>query len=402
MSIQASEPRSSRVPVWPLAAIVICCLFCLSCRSDIGRPPAPEAKPAATLSAKDRAFSVLACGDILLARTPGKRASEQGYRFLFSGVKDLVSSADIAFANLESPASYLGAPYPGKPENITFRADPATLFGVAWAGFDVLSMANNHMNDYGPKALAETLDFIDLLGMRRCGAGIDAEDARAPAVIDRDGVRFVFLGYAEPIWSVVAARSAAAARAYARAEARLACSPSPPHASYVADTSRAGVAPMETGAILADIRRVRNILAPDYLFVSLHWGEEHQHMPSESQRTLARAIIDAGATAVLGHHPHVLQALERYHGGLIIYSLGNFVFDMASSQTYDSAAVRLVVEGGRLSHADIVPLDIERTTYRPVMAPAAEAARRLADMQRWSSSTHTDILIEGTTGRLSF
>ncbi len=382
------------------AAAVICCLCCLSCRSDIGRPSVPAA--VASPSARDRAFSVLACGDILLSRTPGKRASEQGYRFLFTGVKDLVSSADIAFANLESPASYLGTPYPGKPENITFRADPATLFGVAWAGFDILSMANNHMNDYGPKALAETLDYIDLLGMRHCGAGIDAEDARAPAVIDRDGVRFVFLGYAEPIWSVVAARSGVAAKAYARTEARLSYGRLSPRPSDIADASRSGIAPMETGAILADIRRIRATLAPDYLFVSLHWGEELQHMPGEPQRTLARAIIDAGATAVLGHHPHVPQSLERYHDGLIIYSLGNFVFDMASGQTYDSAAVRIVVAGGRLSHADIIPIVIERTTYRPVIAPAAEAARRLADLQRWSNSTHTDIRIEGTTGRLSF
>ncbi len=80
-----------------------------------------------------RPLSVLACGDILLARTPGKRAAERGFRYLFEGVRGLVSSADLAFANLETPAAYTGAPYPGKPENVTFRADPATLFGLAWA-----------------------------------------------------------------------------------------------------------------------------------------------------------------------------------------------------------------------------------------------------------------------------
>lgn len=402
MSNPAKEPRANRGHALALTAASICCLYCLSCFSDISSHSTTAAQTSTPPPVVDRAFSVLACGDILLARTPGKRASESGYRFLFSGVKDMVSAADIAFANLESPASYVGTPYPGKPENVTFRADPATLFGVAWAGFDVLSMANNHMTDFGPRALAETLDFIDLLGMRRCGAGIDAEDARTPAVIERDGVRFAFLAYAEPIWSVVAARSAVASRAYARVEARLSRSQSPKVSPATVDASRAGIAPIDTSSILADIRGVKANLAPDYLFVSLHWGEEMQHMPSDSQRTLGRAIIDAGATAVLGHHPHVLQSVERYRDGLIIYSLGNFVFDMASSLTYESAAVRIIVAGGRIDHANILPLSIERTTYRPVPASATESARRLTDMQRWSASTHTTIQIQGTAGRIFF
>lgn len=423
MSARATKSRTDTGRILPLAAAVISCLYCLSCLSDSGGLYAAETRPAGQPSGQQdpyglsppgisapattsRAFSVLACGDIMLSRTPGKRASTEGYRYLFSGVKDIISHADIAFANLESPASYTGTPYPGKAENITFRADPATLFGVAWAGFDVLSIANNHINDYGTKALAETLDFIDLLGMSRCGAGIDAEDARSPAVLDREGTRFVFLAYAEPIWSVVAARSSAAIRAYGRAEARLYAGepgfrptgqlPAP------ADTSRAGLAPLDRGAILDDISRVRRTLSPDYLFVSLHWGDELQHRPADWQRELGRSIIDAGATAVLGHHPHVLQSAEQYHGGLIIYSLGNFVFDMASGSTYDTAAVRIVVSGGRIDHADILPLSIDRTGYRPVPASAQEAARRLADMQRWSAGTRTTILIQQGTGRLVF
>lgn len=418
MKDRATTTRTDKGRIWPLAAAVISCLYCLSCLSDsgtlytaevrTGKPPTRAAawSEPAIPPARDRAFSVLACGDILLSRTPGKRAAAQGYRFLFSGVKDLVSQADIAFANLESPASYTGTPYPGKAENITFRADPATLFGVAWAGFDVLSIANNHINDYGPKALAETLDFIDLLGMSRCGAGIDAEDARAPAVLDRDGTRFAFLAYAEPIWSVVSAKSAEAARVYARVEARLSAGApgqqAPGKLAEPLDTSRAGIAPIDESAILADIGRVKATLSPDYLFVSLHWGDELQHIPADSQRALGRSIIDAGVTAVLGHHPHVLQSIERYHDGLIIYSLGNFVFDMASDATYDAAAVRIVVSGGRIDHADILPLSIERFSYRPVLSSVDEARRRLADIQRWSANTQTTILMQQGTGRILF
>ena len=366
--------------------------------------PADDA-PAEATPASRREFSVLACGDILLARTPGKRASEFGYRFLFEGVRELVSSADIAFANLESPASYLGAPYPGKPQNITFRADPAALFGIAWAGFDVLSLANNHMNDYGPRALSETLEFIDLLGIGRCGAGMDLEEARQPAIVVRDGVRFAFIAFAEPIWSVIGAKGSLTASALTRVEERL-HGPLPPEKAPGNPDSPwnrgTGVAIATEADIVADIRRIRATLDPDYLFVSIHWGDEQQHIPNASQRAIGHAAIDAGASAVLGHHPHVLQSMERYKDGLIIYSLGNFVFDMAASHTYDTAALRLVVSDGRLRRVDVIPLRIGRGSYAPALPPPAAAEERLEDLRVWSSRLGTELLVDGVSGSLVF
>jgi poly-gamma-glutamate capsule biosynthesis protein CapA/YwtB (metallophosphatase superfamily) len=348
-----------------------------------------------------KTLSVLACGDILLARTPGKRVAEYGFRYPFEGVKRLVSEADIAFANLEAPASYIGVPYPGKPPNVTFRADPATLFGVAWAGFDVLSLANNHMNDFGPLAVAETLDFIDLLGIARCGAGRDLEEARAPAVIERDGARFVFLAYAEPAWTVVAARSEAAARTMTRAEERF-HGPIPPPPDPATPSGTIGVALANIADVIADIRSARETLKPDYVFVSMHWGDEQQHYPSEYQRALGRAAIDAGATAVLGHHPHVWQSMERYKDGFIAYSLGNFVFDMAVKLNYETAALRLVLANGRITRVDVIPLTIHRGSYAPATASPAESTRRLADIARWSAGPGIGLRIKGSTGSLYF
>lgn len=340
-------------------------------------------------------MTVLACGDILLARTPGKRAAEYGFRYLFEGVRDLVSGADIAFANLETPVSYIGEPYPGKPPNVTFRADPATLFGVAWAGFDVISLANNHMNDYGPRAVDETLAFIDLLGMERCGAGRDLEEARRAAMVEREGVRFAFLAYAEGWWSVKDAKSLSAAVAATRAEERL---------HGVADDVGVahGVAHALEARILEDIARVKSVVRPDYLFVSLHWGDEHQRAPNAFQRGLGRAVIDAGATAVLGHHPHVLQSIERYKDGLILYSLGNFVFDMAADATYETAAVRLVLEGRRIRRVEIEPLTIVRGRYYPRPATPDEASARLRDLSRWSSRFSTPIVELDGKGVVNF
>lgn len=355
--------------------------------------------------AREKIFTVLVAGDILLARTPGKRAEQNGFRYLFKDVKELVSSADIAFANLETPVSYLGVPYPGKPENVTFRSDPATLFGLAWAGFDVLSLANNHINDYGPRAVEETLDYLELLGIQKSGAGRSLEEARQPAILFRDGASFAFLSYAVPGYSIIGATGSMAGTALTRAEERLhgpiptplvVANPDSPH------NRGTGVALATRETIITDIRNIKARQNPDYLFVSIHWGEEHQNIPGAAQIILGRAAIDAGATAVLGHHPHVLQSVERYHDGLIIYSLGNFIFDMAASTTYETAVLKLGLSGGELTRADIIPLRIARDSYAPAPATGADANARLQSLATWSARFDTEIVVNNSIGHVYF
>ncbi len=394
-------PGCFRVAV---SILVLAFIACIQTETGITIASAARTDPIASVPApvpEEKVFTVLACGDILLSRTPGKRAGQNGFKYLFAGIKELVSKADIAFANLENPASYQGLPYPGKPPDVTFRADPATLFGVAWAGFDVLSLANNHMNDYGAHAVEETLDYLDLLGIARSGAGRDLDEARSPAILERDGIRFAFLAYTEPTWSVVAARSARTFPGPTRAETRLDGSiPSDPGQEKAPGTTGVAIASMED--VIADIRSVRESLAPDYLFVSMHWGDEHQHFPNAFQRTLGRAIIDSGATAVLGHHPHVIQTMERYGDGFIVYSMGNLVFDMASERTYESMALRLHLSTGRLTRVDIIPLTIPHGTYAPELASPADSKKRLADIARWSPGLGTELRFEGSTASLFY
>ena len=361
--------------------------------------------PALKLAPIDRTISLLACGDILLARTPGARAAEHGFRYLFEGVRDLVSGADIAFANLETPASYLGKAYPWKPENVTFRADPATLFGLSWAGFDVVSLANNHMNDYGPRALEETLDYLELLGIERAGAGRNAEEARRPAVIEREGLRVLVFAYAEAMWSVIEARSAAASEALGRVEKRLYGLEPEPGAQPDLDKarfSRAGLALARIPDMQADVRGARERYGADYVFVSVHWGQEHEYYPGAFQRAFGRAAINAGATAVLGHHPHVLQSLERYKDGIIAYSLGNLVFDMAADSTYESMALRFVLAKGAIQRAEIVPVRIERKSYRPVPATGEDAQLMLRKLQTRAKALGTVLTIESSLGIIDF
>ncbi len=349
-----------------------------------------------------RRINLLACGDILLSRSPGKRAEENGYRYLFTGVREAVRSADFAFANLECPAAYIGEPYPGKPEVITFRADPESLFGLKWAGFDIVSLANNHMNDYGPRALSETLDYLDLLGIARCGAGKDAAEARAPVILEKNGVKVAFLAYAEPIWSVIEADDTSNAQILLRAEKSLSGLPAIKKTQFPdkPGIGPEGVAIAKIDDISQDVRRVQELYKPDYLFVSVHWGEEHQHYPQNRQMLLGRAIIDAGATAVLGHHPHVLQGIEVYNGGAILYSMGNFVFDMRSEKTYESAFFELSLDAGILKSIRITPVRINHGSYIPSVAQGEDALAILENIRRWSGSSGKNMEIIDNFGIL--
>jgi len=321
--------------------------------------PAAEA-PAPPPPAEKVTFRLGVAGDILLARSVGTVIAGSGWETPFVGASDLVSGADIAFANLECPASYTGTPYPGKMREVTFRSDPGALFGLKSAGFDVVSLANNHTNDYGAAALRETLAALELLDIAACGAGVSAAEAHAPAIVRLGSLRIAFLAYAEPLWSVVPA------------------GPTAP-----------GVAVIDEARIIADIRRSRAVA--DLVIVSLHWGEEHQGYPRQRDRLLAYALVDAGADALLGHHPHVLQGAEFYRGVPILYSMGNFIFDMRAAATYQSAVAYIEFEVESrpgperprvaVSGVQYLPVQINRRSYAPARAtgPAAVAILKLIE-----------------------
>ncbi|WP_169311885.1 CapA family protein [Gracilinema caldarium] len=291
---------------------------------------------------REARLTLAVVGDIMLSRTVDKVIQRESWQVPFSLVPESIKTADIAFANLECPASFRGKPYPGKPEEVTFRANPASLFGLNYAGFDVVSLANNHTNDYGPFALLDTIASLNQLGIASCGAGTSKHEARKPVILERNGIRLAFLAYAEPIWSVVEAEDG------------------PPE--------KAGVAVLREADIIADIQQATKLA--DGVLVSLHWGEEFHQVPRESDRALARRLIDAGALAILGHHPHVLQGAEWYRQGIILYSMGNFIFDMKDDATYDTAVaiinIHKIIPGLVPYRKMLTTLKIERLVYEPI------------------------------------
>jgi poly-gamma-glutamate capsule biosynthesis protein CapA/YwtB (metallophosphatase superfamily) len=228
-------------------------------------------------------------GDIMLDRLPGQ-ALERG-EDPFTTMAPLLQ-ADIVVGNLECVIATKGERV---PKAYNFRASPKAVPLLA-RYFSAVSVANNHSGDFGKDAFAEQLDLLRAGGVPYFGGGQNSREAYSPLILERNGIRVALLGYNE-------------------IELR----------SYEAGPDKPGLAWIEDRQVLAEIAAAK--ATADFVIVYPHWGLEYHAEPSERQRILARSMIDAGADLVVGSHPHVTQGAEYYKDRLIIYSLGNFVFD---------------------------------------------------------------------------
>jgi poly-gamma-glutamate synthesis protein (capsule biosynthesis protein) len=197
-----------------------------------------------------------------------------------------------------------------------------------------VNLANNHIFDYGKVGLYDTIVYLDSVGIRHVGAGLDAARARQPAIVRANGQRIAFLGY------------------YGGGEAPKATRTEP------------GVASRNMRYIRSDIENIRHGNAADFVVINLHWGTEKAEIPDQDQIDFAHQAIDAGADLVIGHHPHVLQGIERYKSGVIVYSLGNFVFGGNSRDTYDTALFEVQLTAQSTASYRVIPIRIQRWQAR--------------------------------------
>lgn len=236
-------------------------------------------------------------GDVLLDSKPGQLIDDDVDPF--AEVGKLLEDADLAVGNLECPVATGGT---RKDKRFTFRAKPSSLNAVR-KRLDVVSLANNHSGDFGREALTETMHHLDAAGIAHLGAGHTLRDAHRAYIYEKNGVRIALLGYDE----------------------------FKPR-SFEAGADHPGVAWSDDEQVLFDIQRERargaHVVIPFF-----HWGWENEPSPSARQRDFARRLIDAGAAAVVGGHPHITQGAETHRGRPIVYSLGNFVFDLLDYPT---------------------------------------------------------------------
>lgn len=295
-------------------------------------------------------------GDCLLAGYYEAAAADSP-GVAFSGF-GLFQTDDLSMVNLESPVTTNGTAIP-KPYN--FRTHPRFLAVLRDAGIDLVNIANNHIFDYGETGLFETITFLDSLGIAHVGAGKSQQDAHRPHLAVIRGKRIAFFGY------------------YQGGEAPA------------ADADRPGVAERSLRLIARDIRTARRNHTADFVIVSFHWGVEKDSVPRPWQRRFAHAVIDAGADAVIGHHPHVLQGIERYHGRVIAYSLGNLIFGGNSRRTHDTAVLELRLTRGRVEYA-VIPVRV--TDWRASVLSGTDGERVVEHVRALSRILHGTILIQ--------
>lgn len=248
-------------------------------------------------------------GDIMLSRAIGKlMVTKQDYTFPFASTSEVIHSADIAFGNLENPISEQGVL---SGSIYSFRADPQVVEGLKVAGFDIVSIANNHIWDYGKDAFNDTLKNLLENEIVAVGGGENYDEAHIPKIITVGDTRIAFLAYTNLISTSLGLASS-----------------TPSVARYNDET------------LANDIARAKELT--DFVVVSFHWGEEYKIKHNSEQERVGKLAIDSGANIVVGHHPHVIQEVEQYSGGWIAYSLGNFIFDQNFSKDTQRGLVLLV------------------------------------------------------------
>lgn len=297
-------------------------------------PAVPQTATAAPAAGSE--WTLLAVGDVLMDDTEAAGVDP------FAAVVPPLASGDLAVVNAEMAIADGGVP---EPKTYAFRAPSSAAPRLAAAGVDVASLANNHSLDFGPAALLEAIGHLRTAGVAAVGAGATAAEAFTPAMATAGGVRVAFLG---------------ASRVF-------------PRRDWAAGDGPGIASAYDERRLLAAVRAAR--AAADVVVVAVHWGREGSPCPDPDQVRLGSALLDAGASVVLGSHPHVLQPVVADARGVLAYSLGNFVFHRRWGPTGESGVLEVRFAGAQVVGHRLHPHVLDAGPPRPA---GPERAGRIA------------------------
>lgn len=314
--------------------------------TPVAGPPSPESRVGTGTADAPRAapesFTVVATGDVLIhpalteqaerdARSAG--TGQRDFRPLFAGVKPLISGADLAICHLEVPLAEQGGPLRGWP---SFNAPPEVAAALAATGYDTCSTASNHTLDQGVDGVMRTLDALDKAGLRHTGSYRDERAARTPLVMEIAGAKVGHVSYTYGFNGIEL----------------------PQDKPWLANQ-------LDADRVIAEAKAARAAGA-DVVLASLHWGTEHQHEPTEEQRSVAKRLLaDDNIDLILGHHAHVVQPIELVDGEWVAYGLGNHVarHEEPTGTTEDGIAARFTFErapdGWTVRRAEYIPTMVD-------------------------------------------
>lgn len=308
---------------------------------------------------------ICAVGDVMLGGTAGPELRQLGYDYPFVHVGPLLQHAQVVFGNLEGPLTTRGLAEQDK--KYVFRSPPDKVVpALKAAGFTVFSLANNHSLDYGSDGLTDTLAALERAGIHAVGAGSDADAARRVALMEVAGFKVALLAYSLTLPE-----------------------------NFFAGPDKPGTAFAHEQHVRKDVAAARR--QADIVLASFHWGQEGKTELRDYQIRIGRAAIDAGADVVLGHHPHILQGIERYKNGVILYSLGNFVFGSYSKAATRSAIAQLVFgrseKGTGLRAVELVPINVDNTelNFQPQVLTGTGADAVIENLRQLSAPLGTRV-----------
>jgi poly-gamma-glutamate capsule biosynthesis protein CapA/YwtB (metallophosphatase superfamily) len=302
-------------------------------------------------------ITIAAVGDMMLGGSAQSTMEQQGYDYPFATTRHILEAAHLTIGNLETPLTNQGAPITEK--QFLFRNPPEKVApALKRAGFDIVSLANNHTLDYGAQGLHDTLQALEQNAIRHHGAGINSTEARKPAIFELpNGQKAGFLAYSctfpEEFW---------------------------------ATSNGAGTAFCHEQHVRADVAKLAE-QRTDIIVVSFHWGAERAKELRPYQPLLAHAAIDAGADLVIGHHPHILQGVEHYRAGLILYSLGNFTFGSRTLQARTSVVANIAFKDGKFCKLEMTPINVNNfeVDFQPQLLQGEKAEAVHAEIAELSA-----------------
>ncbi|MGQ0850004.1 MAG: CapA family protein [Actinomycetota bacterium] len=276
-------------------------------------PTTSTTEPMATATTAPAAGTVVihAVGDVNLDPEYLPSLAANGYDWAWAGIDGLFAQDSLSIVNLECAPSDLGL---AEAKEFTFRCAQEGLAAMAAAGVEVANLGNNHSQDFGKEAMLDGRANLLAMGVAPVGAGGNAAEAAAPALFDLNGWRVAVVGFGGVR----------------------------PHDGWVATNDRPGMADGDTIETMVDTVREAGRLA-DWVIVTIHWGVELDPLPTPEDHERAKALIAAGADAILGHHPHRLQPFEMVDGVPVVWSLGNFIWPNLSPLSSETAVARLTV-----------------------------------------------------------
>lgn len=330
-------------PSWPQLIVAVLIFFVIVWYGM--QPARPYPSTQVSFSGSDRTATVLVGGDVNMGRKIGQQILHGDVDYPFAKISDTLKDADITFVNLESQLADLGGETQSPTNEYRFAGPPEAAKTLKNAGIDIVSVANNHMWDYGKDALAETIAALDANGVAHAGAGMSGDARFAPAILESHGIKIAFLAMTTRLNG---------------------------YEKYANDYVSFG----DPDAIIAEIDKLRDKV--DFIFVSIHTGTEYKNTPNDDMIGLSHKLIDAGADGIIGHHPHVPQPIEIYNGKPIFYSLGNFAFwQPFSFWTQHSYLAKMTLRKGKPITYEIIPA---KAGWQPEVETSESAISQILDL----------------------